>query len=200
MYVPSLDLGLSHPFSCKRVCPPPGPKGGGAHSPAAKGVGESQFQRLEKRLALCLLCGGSPAMEPGLYLSGYNSVSAGWLTGSKSYRNKGETCTVHCTVLYVTAYTVIRFVWVSAKFGTCNVVSVNGTLVEDKIRRFKGNMHILDSTGVQFTLTTVQVPNLTPSHKKRITVYRPKLTKKYTRRCSILPLRYCYLSNIPFFL
>jgi hypothetical protein len=35
---------------------PPGPKGGGAHSPAAKGVGESQFQRLEKRLALCLLC------------------------------------------------------------------------------------------------------------------------------------------------
>jgi hypothetical protein len=37
---------------------PPGPKGGGAHSPAAKGVGESQFRRLEKRLALCLLCGG----------------------------------------------------------------------------------------------------------------------------------------------
>ncbi len=36
--------------------PPPGPKGGGAHSPAAKGLGESQFQRLEKRLALCLLC------------------------------------------------------------------------------------------------------------------------------------------------
>jgi hypothetical protein len=46
------------PFSRKRVCPPPppGPKSGGAHSPAAKGVGESQFQRLEKRLALCLLC------------------------------------------------------------------------------------------------------------------------------------------------
>ncbi len=36
---------------------PPVPKGGGADSPAAKGVGESQFQRLEKRLALCLLCG-----------------------------------------------------------------------------------------------------------------------------------------------
>ncbi len=34
--------------------------------------------------------------------------------------------------------TVIRFVWVSAKFGTCTVVSVNGTLVEDKMRRFKG--------------------------------------------------------------
>jgi hypothetical protein len=39
------------------VCPPPYQRVGGAHSPAAKGVGESQFQRLEKRLALCLLCG-----------------------------------------------------------------------------------------------------------------------------------------------
>jgi hypothetical protein len=29
---------------------------GGAHPPAAKGVGESQFHGLEKRLALCLLC------------------------------------------------------------------------------------------------------------------------------------------------
>ena len=29
MYVPSLELGLPHPFSRKRVCPPPVPKGGG---------------------------------------------------------------------------------------------------------------------------------------------------------------------------
>jgi hypothetical protein len=29
---------------------PRGLKGGGAHSPAAKGVGESQFRRLEKKL------------------------------------------------------------------------------------------------------------------------------------------------------
>ncbi len=34
--------------------------------------------------------------------------------------------------------TVIRFLWVCAKFGTCTVVSVNGTLVEDKMRRLKG--------------------------------------------------------------
>ncbi len=27
---------------------------------------------------------------------------------------------------------------VRAKYGTCTVVSVNGTLVEDKLRRFKG--------------------------------------------------------------
>ncbi len=35
-------------------------------------------------------------------------------------------------------HTVIRFLWVSAKFSTCTVVRVNGTLVEDKMRRFKG--------------------------------------------------------------
>ncbi len=33
-------------------------------------------------------------------------------------------------------YTVIRFVWVSAKFGTCTVVNVNGTLVEAKMWTF----------------------------------------------------------------
>ncbi len=35
---------------------PPRLKGGRAHSPAAKEVGETQFRRLEKSLALCLLC------------------------------------------------------------------------------------------------------------------------------------------------
>jgi hypothetical protein len=29
----------------------PEPKGGGAHSPADEGLGESQFQRLEKKLS-----------------------------------------------------------------------------------------------------------------------------------------------------
>jgi hypothetical protein len=40
--------------------PPPGTGGGGAHSPAGEGVGESQFRRLEKSLALCLLCAACP--------------------------------------------------------------------------------------------------------------------------------------------
>ncbi len=44
------------PLAASECALPPEPKGGGAHSPAAKGVGESQFQRLEKSLALCLLC------------------------------------------------------------------------------------------------------------------------------------------------
>jgi hypothetical protein len=49
VYVPSSELGLPQPLSRKRLCLPPRTKGwGGAHSPAAKGVGESQFRRLEK--------------------------------------------------------------------------------------------------------------------------------------------------------
>ncbi len=36
------------------------------------------------------------------------------------------------------SYTIIRFVRVRAKFVICTVVSVNGTLVEDKMRIFKG--------------------------------------------------------------
>jgi hypothetical protein len=35
------------PLAASECALPPRPKGGGAHSPAAKGVGESQFQRLE---------------------------------------------------------------------------------------------------------------------------------------------------------
>jgi hypothetical protein len=49
------------PLAASDCALPPVPQGGGAHSPAAKGVGESQLQRLEKRLALCLLCGYRPA-------------------------------------------------------------------------------------------------------------------------------------------
>ncbi len=56
VYVPSSKLGLSHPLSRQRVCPSPRNRGGGA-SQAGEGLGESQFRRLEKSLALCLLCG-----------------------------------------------------------------------------------------------------------------------------------------------
>jgi hypothetical protein len=50
-------------------------------------------------------------------------------------------------------------------------VSVNGTLVEDKMRRFGVNVHLLDPTSVPFTLTKVQVPNLALTHILRITVH-----------------------------
>ncbi len=36
---PLVGAGTPHPLSRKRVCPPTEPKGGGAHSPAGKGVG-----------------------------------------------------------------------------------------------------------------------------------------------------------------
>ncbi len=44
------------PLAASECALPPYQRVGGAHSPAAKGVGEPQFQRLEKRLELCLLC------------------------------------------------------------------------------------------------------------------------------------------------
>ncbi len=57
------------------------------------------------------------------------------------------------------SYTVIRFLWVSANFGTCTVESVNGTLDEGKMRKFKGECaHFSFNKGP--TLTTEQVPNL----------------------------------------
>ncbi len=47
-------------------------------------------------------------------------------------------------------YTVIRFLWVSAKFGTCTVVSANGTPVEAKLCTFT-----LESTHFVFNLCPI---------------------------------------------
>jgi hypothetical protein len=47
---------LPTPLSPPCVPLPPNQRGV-AHSPAGEGVGESRFRRLEKSLALCLLCG-----------------------------------------------------------------------------------------------------------------------------------------------
>jgi hypothetical protein len=41
---------------------------------------------------------------------------------------------IFITVCYVR--TEIRFVWVRAKFDACTVVSINGTIVEDKMCTF----------------------------------------------------------------
>ncbi len=66
-------------------------------------------------------------------------------------------------------YTVIRFVWVSATFGTWTVVSVNGTLVEEKIRRFKGEcahfcvkncfIYTHDGANVKFSTNSPETDN-----------------------------------------
>ncbi len=58
VYVPSSELGISHPpLSPASVPLPPEQRGGGgAQSPTGEGLRESQYGRLEKSLALCLLC------------------------------------------------------------------------------------------------------------------------------------------------
>jgi hypothetical protein len=54
VYVPSLELGPLEttpiPSPRSECALPPEPKGG-AHSPAGEGLGESQFQRREKKLS-----------------------------------------------------------------------------------------------------------------------------------------------------
>ncbi len=65
-------------------------------------------------------------------------------------------------------------VTISAKFGICTVVGLNGTLVEAKIRTLKCLGQILASISVHcpFRSTTVQMSNLVLVEKKRIIVLR----------------------------
>jgi hypothetical protein len=73
-------------------------------------------------------------------------------------------------------YTVIRFVATSAKFGTCAVMSVNGTLFEDTMRRFNGKCTHFSFNKCPFTLTMVQMSNLALTHTTRgNSVLWPKL-------------------------
>jgi hypothetical protein len=56
-----------------------------------------------------------------------------------------------------------------------------GLLMNIKCVDSRVNVHILASTSVPFTLTTVQVPNLALTNKKRITVhasYNSQLAKE----------------------
>jgi hypothetical protein len=55
---PFVRIGIPPPpLPLASVLPPAEPGGGGTHSTACEGVGESQFRRLEKKLGLCLLRG-----------------------------------------------------------------------------------------------------------------------------------------------
>jgi hypothetical protein len=85
---------------------------------------------------------------------------------------------IHTTLLSISCEFVLNLV------GTCTVLSVNGTLVEAKLCTFT-----LESTHFifNFTLTTVQVPNLAPTHKKRITVqYALSLRNSDSHTCDSL--------------
>ncbi len=52
------------PLAASECTLPPGPKGGEAHSPAAKGVGNPNSNDWRKSLALCLLWGTDPDPDP----------------------------------------------------------------------------------------------------------------------------------------
>ncbi len=78
--------------------------------------------------------------------------------------------------------TVIRFVSISAKYGICTVVSLNGTLVEVKIRTWELghlNVYILASTSVPFWPTTMQMPNFALTETKRITLCASHTSLRY---------------------
>jgi hypothetical protein len=68
--------------------------------------------------------------------------------------------------LQSTIYTVIRFVWVSAKFGTCTVVSVNGKLVEAKMCTFtRESTHFIFNKCPKYTHDGASAKFSTNSHE-----------------------------------
>ncbi len=76
MYVPSLEFGLPHPLSRKRVCTSPRNQRGGAHTrKRVRGWGSPNSNDWRKSLALCLLCASD--YESFVYLSlsySYSSI------------------------------------------------------------------------------------------------------------------------------
>jgi hypothetical protein len=82
-------------------------------------------------------------------------------------KNQKSKISWHCP-FKLFPHTFTRFVWVSAKFGTCTVVSVNGTLVEAKMC-----IITLESTHFIFNkcpIYTHDGASAKPTHTKRITV------------------------------
>ncbi len=104
----------------------------------------------------------------------------------------------------VESRTVNRFVWVSAKFGTCTVVSVNGTLVEDKMRWFKDECayfscnKCLDGASAKFSTDSQETDNSAASRASPFFLWllRPEEKipqkvpgRKYTSKISKKPKR-----------
>jgi hypothetical protein len=53
---------------------------------------------------------------------------------NEQFKGQSHEVNIFLTSIKLNKYTVIRFVRYSAKFGTCTVVSVYGSLVENKMR------------------------------------------------------------------
>jgi hypothetical protein len=72
MYVPSRRHWDSpNPTLANECAPPPEQGGGGAHSPAGEGLGESQFRRLEKKLNTLPTLWLKPIEIPAIKLNGF---------------------------------------------------------------------------------------------------------------------------------
>jgi hypothetical protein len=86
-------------------------------------------------------------------------------------QNRVKTTTLFCYRWNWPLQAVIRFVGVSAKFGTCTVVSVYWTFVSCYTFKGKYAQFSFIKCAIYCTLTTVLVPNLSLTQTKRITVY-----------------------------
>ncbi len=73
--------------------PPMSQKRGVTHSPAGEGMGESQFRRLEKSLALCLLCTSAHTGRQNT-VGYFFTHFAGWLDKESSVVRYSETIAV----------------------------------------------------------------------------------------------------------
>ncbi len=76
IYVPSSELGLSHPFSRQRVCHYPRAKGAGEHTRLrVRGWRSPNSDDWRKSLVLCLLCALISLSVLHVYVSPSHSVS-----------------------------------------------------------------------------------------------------------------------------
>jgi hypothetical protein len=83
-------------------------------------------------------------------------------------------------------HTVIHFVSTSAKFGTCTVLSVNGTLVEDKMRTFKGECpHFSFNKCPIYTHDGSSAKYSTNSHEKSRSRSCSSGSRSRSRSCSL---------------
>jgi hypothetical protein len=91
-------------FSPKRVCPPPNQMVGGTLKPAAKGVGKSQFGRLEKKLSTLSTLWPAPNPVYSRLLEGFSSNS--------------DVC---MCLAYVTTDSAVHSLICSVQYSVCNV-------------------------------------------------------------------------------
>ncbi len=112
---------------------------------------------------------------PITYMKGKNPFYSNYCSCKLCGGSQCLTCVL--SSLLGAPYTVIRFVWVSTKFGTCTVVSVNEILIEDKMRRFKGECaHFIFNKCPIYTHDGASAKFSTNSHETNNSVLIPSLS------------------------